>query len=181
MISHPPVISRGLRNHTPCDFTHFCDFTPQPTKTHPTDESHARTPWRRFRAWRACTVAVSHSRAGVGGTVPTGTCGPGRRACIVLLLLSVVSRSGSPSRSTIGLTTVMLTCDDRSPFIRRSVHHNIRFIIQHHSAFFVHMRFVSHAPAPRRTATGPGLSGAGTRVPCAEPPRAGHDVARRFS
>ena len=29
------------QNHTPpCDFTHFCDFTPQPTKTHPTDESH---------------------------------------------------------------------------------------------------------------------------------------------
>jgi hypothetical protein len=31
------------QNHTPpCDFTHFCDFTPRPTKTHPTDESHGR-------------------------------------------------------------------------------------------------------------------------------------------
>jgi hypothetical protein len=41
VISHPFVISQGLRNHTPCDFTPgMCEITQPPVKTHPSVRFH---------------------------------------------------------------------------------------------------------------------------------------------
>ena len=66
----------------PCDFTHFCEFTPQHTKTHPTDESHggvgaqgveSEPSWTlRLRVWQS-TKQACWRRCGSDAR-------PGRRA-----------------------------------------------------------------------------------------------------
>ena len=67
VISRPGVWFHGFSTPPPCDFTHFCEFTPQHTKTHPTDESHGgvgaqgvEPSWTlRLRVWQSRLVGVA--------------------------------------------------------------------------------------------------------------------------
>jgi hypothetical protein len=104
------------QNHTPpCDFTHFCDFTPQPAKTHPTDESHGGAARQHGGAgpWGICpgimTRCVTFPQwpyvLGARYVLPAGR-EPGRRGHAVYTLLRC-ARAGGLERWSSRLATVV--------------------------------------------------------------------------